>query len=109
MSRSIRGRFGDDADGVAVSGTNLETLARQMERRLDRLVAVGVAGKGDQLAFPAVSVELGLEQGGSVGLDHDLAIEVRSRAEVEVLVRGPGVAVRAGMETAAVRVDAPAE
>src|SRR5208283_911306 len=42
-------------------------------------------------------------------LDHDAPVEVRARAEAQVLVRGAGVAVGAGVKAAAVWIGAPLE
>src|SRR4029077_13957710 len=101
--------LGDDADRVAEVAADLEASAREAVDRLGRLVAVGHAGKDDRVALPRPARQLAAQQLRRVDLRDDLAVEVRARAPAEVLVRGAGIAVRAGMEASAVRVDAVAE
>lgn len=54
---------------------------------------------------PGSSREFAAQDGGDVGLDDQLRVEVVPAVEIEVLVRGPGEAVPAGMGAAPERVD----
>ena len=102
-------RLGDDAHRVRVLDAHLQAAARQPVRGLQRLVAVGDAAEHDELAPPALLAERRAQQRRRLQLDHDLAIEVGAGAEAQVLVRRARVAIRAGVEAAAVRVDAVRE
>ena len=83
----------DHRDRVAILEADLETLPRQLELLLDRLVAVGDAGEHHELALPARLVERLAQQLRRLRLDDDLRVEVGARTEVEILVRRPGIAV----------------
>src|ERR1019366_10624095 len=88
---------------------DFEAPAREPVPGLQRLVAIGDAAEDPLLPLPLRGVERLAEQLGGVLLDHDLAIEIGARAEAQVLVRRPCVAIRTGVKAAAVRVDAPVE
>jgi hypothetical protein len=103
--------LGDDADRVAEFVAHLETGACQAVGRLQRLIAIRDAGERDRnpASVPAATGELPAQERGRVGLHHDLRVEIRARAEVEELVRGPRVAVSAGVLAAAVGIEAELE
>ena len=58
---------------------------------------------------PARPVQLAREDVGDIGLDDDLAVEVRARVEVEIGMRVAGEAVDTGVRTAAIGIDGPLE
>ena len=83
----------DHADRILVLEADLEALPRDQEVPLDRLVAIRDPREHHQLALPRLLVERLAQQLRRVPLHDDLRIEVRARAHVEILVRGPRVAV----------------
>ena len=86
----------DDArPGCGTRGTPRGTRRVSSSSRLDRLVAVGHAGEHHQLALPARLVERLAQQLRRARLDDDLGVEVGPRAEIEILVRRPRVAIGA--------------
>ncbi len=101
--------LGDDAHGIAILGAHLEAAARQAVARLEGLIAIGHAAEDDLLALPLRAVERLAQQLRGSLLDDDLPVEVGPRAEAEVLVRGSGVAIGAGVKAPTVGVHAPVE
>ncbi len=101
--------LGDDADRVAELGQHLEAAPRQLQRPLDRLVAVGDAAEGHHLRLPRRRRQRRPEQLRRVLLDEDPRLEVEAGREAEELVRRPRIAVDAAVLAAAVRVEAGRE
>ena len=87
------GALRNHSDRVAEVETDLETTPRQAVHRLERLVAVRVAGEGDDLASPGRPQEFLAKPLGDVRLDDDLPVEVCARPEAEILVARPRIAV----------------
>lgn len=102
-------RLGDDRGRVAVFDAHLQAAARQLVRRLQRLITVGDAAEDDGLVSPRLLGEGRAQQRGGRRLDDDLAVEVGAGAHPQILVRGAGVAVSAGVKAAAVGIDAVGE
>ena len=102
-------RLGEDRERVARRAERLDDAAREAVAALALLVGVGVRAHRDVLAVPARPRQLGREPLDGVDLDDDAPLEVLAAVEAEVLVRRPREAVRAGVATAAVRVDRVAE
>ena len=101
--------FGDDRHGRCKLGARFEASACEAVLGFDRLIAIGVAGQGDEFSLPRASREVLAKPLDHVDLDHDLAIEVGARAEAQVRMGRAGVAIGARMEAASVRIHAPAE
>jgi len=89
------GVFGDDGDGLAEFGADLEAGARDLELAFAGLVAVGDAAHGNAVDVPALGGEFGAQQGRGAEFHHDAGFEIEAAAEAEVFVRGPGEAVGA--------------
>src|SRR5260370_23110110 len=88
---------------------DLEAPPRQLVDRFQRLIAVGDAGEADRVALPGAPRELPAQELRRVHLYHDLALEVRARAPVQILVGRPSVAIRTRMKTSSVGIDGEAE
>jgi hypothetical protein len=76
---------------------------------LGPLIRVGVRAHGDGVAPPLGRPQLGPEAFDGVDLDDELAVEVITHVEVEILMGGASEAVRARMAASPVRVDGEAE
>ena len=74
---------------------------------VERLVAIRVARKRDQLARPRLFFEPLAESLDDVDLDDDLSFEIRSCAEAEVRMGRTRVAVGARVEAPAIGIHTP--
>jgi len=100
------GVFGDQTDGVAAGGEDLEAMARDLEPALDWLVRICHAAQRESLRGPAARGQLATEERGGVGFNQDPGLEVEPGGEPEVFVCGAGEAVGTAVLAAAVWVDA---
>ena len=89
--------LGHDANGITRSLEHLKTAARQLQFRLDRLVAIGDAAAGEHLWHPTLRSEFLFQQPRCIQLHHDFRLEIDARIEPEILVRRPGIAVSTAM------------
>ena len=108
-SRRIIVDFVSTENGLRARPSVSSDAAREPVAALGLLVGIGVRAHRDVLAAPARPCELGREPLHGVDLDHDAPLEVLQPVQPEVLVGRPGEAVRAGVATAAIRVDRVAE
>src|SRR5207302_3958432 len=102
-------RFADDAHRIAIFGAGFEAAAGQPIGSLQWLIAIGDAGKDDQLALPRRALEGLTQEPRRLRLDGDLPLEIGAGAEAEIFVRRARVAIGAAMKAAAVGIDAPGE
>jgi len=101
--------FCDDPNWISIFGADIQASPRQLQRRFQRLVTIGVSRKQYQLAFPRRFFECPAEQNRGIPLHNDLRFEIASSAETPVLMRRPGVAIDTGMEAATVGVKTPSK
>ena len=73
------------------------------------LIAVGVAGKDHEFAFPRGFQERRAKRRRRVGFHDEFGFEIRARAEPPILVTRARIAIGAGMKAAAIRIHAPPE
>ena len=99
--------FGDDAHRGRVIDARDEAPTGELVVRLERLVAVRVARERDPLTPPRVARESFAKPLDDVDLHDDLPVEVGARAEPEIRVRRPRVAVRARVKAPPIRIHAP--
>jgi len=64
---------------------------------LDRLVRVGIRADGDRFRDIAAFPECLLKQGGRVGLEEELALEIQPRRIAPIGVARPGIAIDAAV------------
>ena len=102
-------RLRQHRERIARVAERLEDAAREPVAALGLLVGIGVRAHRDVLAAPARPCELGGQPLDRVDLDDDPPLEVLQAVQPEVFVRRPCEAVRAGVATAAVRIDRVAE
>jgi hypothetical protein len=101
--------LGDDGDGLTARQADLEALTSQFELTLTRLIAIGDTREGNMLRNPCLTSQPILEKVGCIMLHEDLGFKIDPGVQSQILVVGAGVAVRATMFAAAIRVHAIAE
>ncbi len=99
----------NDPDRLPALGRHGHAATRDLELPLAGLVAIGDAGKGDQLRPPRGASEKIAEQLGRPIFDEHLCFEIEPGRQAQVLVVGSGVAIAATVGTAAVGIYAKAE
>jgi len=93
----------------ARSGERLEQTAGDAVAALDGLLGVHDGADVDGLAPPAGPAQLVAQHGGSVDLHEEVPLKVGAAVHREGDVRGAGVAIRTGMDTATIGIRTPAE
>ena len=84
---------------------HLQQAAGDLQLPLDGLVGVGVGAELDELGHIAGARQLLLEQLDRIGLVKKFALEVQSRGQVQVGMRGAREAIDAAVFAAAVGID----
>ena len=92
-------------NGLRALAERLDDPPGQVVLPLGVLVRVGVGAHGDAVASPLRGAQLGAQPLHRVDLDHDLALEVGSDLQAEVVMGRPGEAVDAGVAAPPVGVD----
>lgn len=97
--------FGDESDGMAEAGEDLEAAAGELEVFFDGLVAIGDAAHGEATGLEGGFGEGLFEELGGPGFDEDDGFEVEAGGVAKVFVIGACVAVGAAVFAAAVGVE----
>lgn len=101
--------LGDDGDRMPGFQQYLQQAARDAPGALDGLVGIGVAADVQGTDLVAWAGQFPAQEVGRIRLGEEFRLEVEAGREVQVGMRGPGIAVDAAMLAALIRVEGLAE
>ena len=101
--------FRDDADRLPRFERDFQALPRDAKPPFGRLITIGHARHDDRFRHPLRPREKRPQQRRRVVLDHDSRFEIQAGVEAQILMRRPGIAVRAAVGAAAIGIQAIAK